>query len=53
MSNQQLMDAGRTTMDETDQAIERSKQVHYESFFFSPLFLSTTVYVIDIKEIAR
>lgn len=27
MSNQQLVDAGMKTMDETDQAIERSKQV--------------------------
>lgn len=27
MSNQQLIDAGMSTMDETDQAIERSKQV--------------------------
>lgn len=27
MTNQELIDAGNRTMDETDQAIERSKQV--------------------------
>lgn len=27
MSNQELVNAGKKTMDETDQAIERSKQV--------------------------
>lgn len=30
MSNQQLIDAGKKTMDQTDQAIERSKQVFTE-----------------------
>jgi|AraCvinosormetaG_1042628.scaffolds.fasta_scaffold02096_6 hypothetical protein len=29
MSNQELVDAGMKRMDETDQAIERSKQVSY------------------------
>lgn len=29
MSNQELVDAGMKRMDETDQAIERSKQVRY------------------------
>lgn len=28
MTNQELIDAGRKQMDETDQAIERSKMVH-------------------------
>ena len=30
MSNQELVDAGMKRMDETDQAIERSKQVSYK-----------------------
>lgn len=30
MSNQELVDAGTKRMDETDQAIERSKQVSYK-----------------------
>lgn len=29
MTNQQLMDQGNQLMDETDQAIARSKQVNY------------------------
>lgn len=35
MSNQELINAGNRTMDETDQAIERSKQVSHNLFFFS------------------
>ena len=30
MSNQELVNAGMKTMNETDQTIERSKQVNYE-----------------------
>ena len=32
MSNQELVQAGNKTMDETDQAIERSKQVNNWTF---------------------
>lgn len=32
MSNQELIDAGRKQMDETDQAIERSKMVKYWAY---------------------
>lgn len=34
MSNQELINAGTKTMDETDQAIERSKQVSH--FILTP-----------------
>lgn len=34
MSNQELVDAGMKRMDETDQAIERSKQVSYRKKCF-------------------
>lgn len=41
MSNQELINAGTKTMDETDQAIDRTKKVNtkwqYEMFVF-PLF---------------
>lgn len=38
MTNQQLVDSGNRMMDDTDQAIERSKKVglSLELFFFSP-----------------
>lgn len=39
MSNQELIDAGKKTMDETDQAIERSKQVCSYLYFFVNLLL--------------
>ena len=35
MSNQELVDAGMKRMDETDQAIERSKQVSYRKKYIS------------------
>lgn len=39
MSNQELIDAGTKRMDETDQAIERSKQVNYsEKCVFTQYF---------------
>ena len=34
MSNQELIDAGNKTMDETDRAIERSKQVNCQFLIF-------------------
>lgn len=34
MSNQELIDAGNKTMDETDRAIERSKQVDCQIMIF-------------------
>lgn len=36
MSNQELVDAGMKRMDETDQAIERSKQVSYRRKYVPP-----------------
>lgn len=42
MSNQQLIDSGNRMMDETDQAIERSKKVNFflgeHIFFVFPFF---------------
>lgn len=44
MSNQQLVDAGMKSMDETDQAIERSKQVEYN---LHPFLNARLVYEIQ------
>lgn len=51
MTNQQLMDSGNRMMDETDQAIERSKQVSVcseddYSFQFQSLVVSSVVHKI-------
>jgi hypothetical protein len=38
MTNQQLIDAGRNQMDQTDQAIERSKAVCFPCYAFPICF---------------
>lgn len=43
MSNQELVNAGMKTMDETDQAIERSKQVSHFRLMPPSIFLWTFV----------
>lgn len=48
MSNQELVNAGMKTMDETDQAIERSKQVSHIRLV-PPLALDLCSYLTPVK----
>lgn len=48
MSNQELVNAGMKTMDETDQAIERSKQVSHIKLV-PPLALDLCSYLTPVK----
>lgn len=50
MSNQELISAGNKTMDETDQAIERSKQVHSS---FWRCFSISTIRILSLFPICR
>jgi len=47
MSNQELINAGTKTMDETDQAIERSKQVSH--FIVTPPLLLLDLFLTYFK----
>lgn len=54
LSNQELINAGMKTMDETDQAIERSNQVtlqNYDSIAPAPLFLTILKCRLYIKQL--
>ena len=44
MTNQELMDAGKKTMDETDQAIERTKKVKNELLETGDLIVSAPLF---------